>query len=450
MKGYEGIDDLVLASESARIECPHCHEALDPSQKRELNNKAFWLKEGQTWCKETQQKVGEGRRSRLATFWMEGPAAAYQTWSQLVYKLLAAEQEYDRTGSEESLRAVINTDWGLPYLPKSASEQRRSDELVARAEVWDRKTVPDGVRFIVAAVDVQGGKNRRFVCQMVGYGENGERWIIDRFNIRSSLRFDDDGVAAQIDPGAFPEDWHILISDVLNKLYPLADGSGRKMRVMAMAVDHGGEDGVSNNAYAFWRHCRKLRLNKRVYLFKGDSQKRQKTINKTFPDNTGRADRKAEARGDVPLYLLQTDQLKDRISSCLTRSTPGPNYIHFPRWMGEWFYEELTYEERGQDGKWRKPGKGANEAFDLMCYCHALVMIKGYEKIDWNRPKPWACDWDNNPEVYWPDAVPTATAEIETKPTPKPQASPKPEPSSSSGGNDWLSGGNSGGRSGWL
>lgn len=54
---------------------------------------------------------------------MEGPAAAYQTLSQLVYKLLTAEQEYETTGSEETLKTVINTDWGLPYLPRASMEQ---------------------------------------------------------------------------------------------------------------------------------------------------------------------------------------------------------------------------------------------------------------------------------------------------------------------------------------
>ncbi|HGC1974339.1 TPA: terminase gpA endonuclease subunit, partial [Escherichia coli] len=68
-----------------------------------------------------------------------------------------------------------------------------------------------------------------------------------------------------------------------------------------------------------------------------------------------------------------------------------PGYIHFPDWLGEWFYEELTYEERGADGKWRKPGKGNNEAFDLFCYAHAVAILRGYEKIrDWNNPPQWA------------------------------------------------------------
>ncbi len=53
---------------------------------------------------------------------------------------------------------------------------------------------------------------------------------------------------------------------------------------------------------------------------------------------------------------------------------------YFPDWLGEWFYEELTYEERGVDGKWRKPGKGANEAFDLFCYAHAVAVLRGLRK----------------------------------------------------------------------
>ncbi len=42
---------------------------------------------------------------------MEGPAAAYQTLSQLVYKLLTAEQEYETTGSEETLKTVTGALW---------------------------------------------------------------------------------------------------------------------------------------------------------------------------------------------------------------------------------------------------------------------------------------------------------------------------------------------------
>lgn len=382
MTGYRDEQDYVKASEAAHLCCPHCNGVITAAQKSELNSKGRWLKEGQTIDKNGVIS-GEGRNSRIASFWLEGPTAAYQTWAQLIYKLLTAEHEYELTGSEETLKAVINTDWGLPYLPRSALEQRRSEELMARKENVEKRTVPDGCRFLVAAVDVQGGRKRRFVVQIIGYGAQGERWLIDRYNIKYSLRANEEGEAYQIDPAAYPEDWDLLISDVLQKQYRLESQENDYLPILAMAVDSGGEDGVTDNAYAFWRRCRRQKLSKRVYLIKGDSTRRQKLINETHPDNTKRSDRHAKARGDVPVYLLQTDQLKDRINNALSRPTAGANYIHFPDWLGEWFFDELTYEERGPDGKWRKPGKGNNEAFDLFCYCHAIAILRGYENIKW-------------------------------------------------------------------
>lgn len=388
--GYRDIEDPVLASEAAFIECPHCAGRVEGAQKRDLNSCGVWLRDGETISKDGT-RGGEPRRSRIASFWMEGPAAAYQTLTQMVYKLLTAEQDYETTGSEETLKTVINTDWGQPYLPRSAMDQRRGDELMARAEVMEKRFVPPQVRFIVASVDVQAGKKRRFVVQIVGYGQHGERWVIDRYNIRFSLRCNAEGEALPVDPGGYIEDWDLLITDVLNKEYRLMGDPSRTMPVMCMAVDSGGEDGVTDNAYKFWRQCRKDGLGKRVYLFKGDSLARKKLVTRSYPDNTNRSDRKAGARGDVPLYFLQTDQLKDRIHNALRRDEPGPNCIHFPDWLGEWFYDELTYEERGPDGKWKKPGRGANEALDLMCYCHALVILRGYERIkDWSNPPAWA------------------------------------------------------------
>ncbi|HDD9333147.1 TPA: phage terminase large subunit family protein, partial [Escherichia coli] len=359
--GFRDIADPVLASEAAYIQCPSCSGRILPEQKRELNGRGVWLRDGES-INADGSRYGDPRRSRIASFWMEGPAAAYQTLSQLVYKLLTAEQEYETTGSEETLKTVINTDWGLPYLPRASMEQRKSELLEQRAEPVPSRSVPDGVNFLVATVDVQAGRHRRFVVQVTGYGSRGERWIIDRYNITQSLRGDSDGESQRIDPASYPEDWDVLLTDVFHKSWPLASDPSQQMRLMAMAVDSGGEDGVTDNAYKFWRRCRRDGLGKRIYLFKGDSIRRAKLITRTFPDNTGRTGRRAQAAGDVPLWLLQTDALKDRVNNALWRDSPGPGYVHFPDWLGSWFYDELTYEERSSDGKWSKPGRGANEA----------------------------------------------------------------------------------------
>ena len=447
MTGYRDETDPVKASEAAHVECPHCHQAIAAHQKRELNQCGIWLREGQSIDRDGVI-TGEARRSRIASFWMEGPAAAYQTWAQLVYKLLTAEMEFEATGSEETLKAVINTDWGLPYLPRAASEQRRSDELMARVEDYGKRLIPPKVRFLMAAVDVQGGKNRRFVVQVIGYGENGERWTIDRYNIKQSMRCDENGESLQVHPGAFPEDWDLLITDVLQKTYALADGSGKRMPVLAMAVDSGGEDGVTDNAYKFWRRCRQDGVHKRVYLVKGDSTRRQKSVTKTYPNNTERSDRRADARGDVPVYLLQTDIFKDQLSNAMACDVPGAGFIHFPNWLGEWFFDELTYEERGADGKWRKPGKGNNEAMDLFCYIHAIAFLRGYERISWDKPPAWAESQDANPNIFNEDTAREAVVVTTNKKKSKPQDKSPAAPSSLSG-SSWLNGGGSGG-GGWL
>ena len=436
--GFRDIADPVLASEAAYIQCPFCSGRIMPEQKRELNGRGVWLRDGES-INADGSRYGDPRRSRIASFWMEGPAAAYQTLSQLVYKLLTAEQEYETTGSEETLKTVINTDWGLPYLPRASMEQRKSELLEQRAEPVPSRSVPDGVNFLVATVDVQAGRHRRFVVQVTGYGSRGERWIIDRYNITQSLRGDSHGESQRIDPASYPEDWDVLLTDVFHKSWPLASDPSQQMRLMAMAVDSGGEDGVTDNAYKFWRRCRRDGLGKRIYLFKGDSIRRAKLITRTFPDNTGRTGRRAQAAGDVPLWLLQTDALKDRVNNALWRDSPGPGYVHFPDWLGSWFYDELTYEERSSDGKWSKPGRGANEAFDLMVYAEALVILHGYEKIRWPDAPEWAS------RETWLECVPDST---EPSPTPEPVSTPvkkqKRKKTVTDDVNPWLTSG------GWL
>jgi len=118
---------------AARAFCPHCGTQLDPAAKRALNAGGRWLPEG---CKLTPEGevIGTARPGRVASFWMEGPAAAYQSWQSLAEKLQRAEAEFETLGSQESLRSVINTDWGRPYASRVAAKTRSSMRLMDRAE----------------------------------------------------------------------------------------------------------------------------------------------------------------------------------------------------------------------------------------------------------------------------------------------------------------------------
>jgi phage terminase large subunit GpA-like protein len=122
----------------------------------------------------------------------------------------------------------------------------------------------------------------------------------------------------------------------------------------------------------------------------GEATKSGPRIKVTYPDSTKRVQqRRANARGEIPVWLLNTLVLKDAIAADLERGEPGPGYIHWPAWLGAWFFDELTSETRTAKG-WENLGGARNEAFDLMVYNEAVWLILGGEKINWLKPPDWA------------------------------------------------------------
>lgn len=383
--------------------CTACGEIINEEHKRAMNAAHIWLPEGCRIEREgkTFGLVGERRKTKMASFWMPGAAAAYQTWENIIQRYLNALREYDVTGTEEALKTTTNVDQGTAYLPRRLMSETSSGDLEKRAEDLPKRMVPEGGRFLIATIDVQGSK---FVVQVVAYGIGFENWLIDRFDIHVSQR-SAGGEALPLDPAGYIEDWTTIIDKVIKRSYPLADGSGRSMSILVTGCDSGGKEGVTERAYEFWRQLRKKSLHTRFILVKGERplpNARKPTVIKSFPDNTKRADRKANARGEVPVWILNTTLLKDAVSSDLKRAAPGPRYMHFPDWLGVWFYEELTAEVRNEKG-WEKIGSTRNEAFDLYCYSkgtlQALLIDSGMQSVDWEQPPAWAAPWNNNSQI---------------------------------------------------
>ena len=191
---YPKSADPMESAEQVVMVCPHDGFPMTPYMQFELNLGGRWIKEGQHWL-EDGSVVGTPRRSDIASFWMKGPAAAFTTWPELVIKYLNAEIDFDRTGSEEKLKAVTNTDLGLPYTFKALEAGRLPEELKARAQPYAKRGhVPPGVAFLVTTIDVQAGGRPSFVCHTYGVGSGGDIWHVDMWRIRKSRRLDQDGV----------------------------------------------------------------------------------------------------------------------------------------------------------------------------------------------------------------------------------------------------------------
>lgn len=411
---YPDSADIHEAAEATVLICPLCGFPMEHGEfKEELNCGGKWIKAGQTWLPDGTV-AGKPRRSDIASWWLKGPAAAFQTWSGLVLNYLQAKADFDRTGSEEALKVTTNVDQGHPYISVAQTTDRQPDMLRERAYDWggsaEEPVVPEGVRYMTATVDVQAGGRPTFVVQVHGIGVGGDTWLVDMFKIRKSNRLDEHGERELLDPAGHPNDWRLLVDQVILKTYPLGDGSGRRMGIRITGCDSGGQAGVTKNAYAFWRWLRHNPdhdptwvegLTRRFHLIKGEGRPSAPRVQVRYPDVT-RADRHAGSRGDVPVLFINTNMLKDQVYAALGSATPGSGMVHFPYWAEPWLYSQLTAEFRDSKGMWVNPAKKRNEAWDLLVYCHALNLhpwIK-LEHIKWDKPPPWADVWDRNEFVF--------------------------------------------------
>lgn len=398
------------ALDSVHMECPHCSQKIyhngDPDKKIpgkfEMNLKGKWVKDGQ-WLDREGKLHGNPALSTTASFWLKGVAAAFTTWRELLEKLLAAEESFEQTGEQGELRACINTKFGEPYIPRGMGVERLPETLKARARDYGHKVVPKGVRFLIANIDVQ--KNM-FKVQIHGFGVGGDIWVIDRFDVKKSERKDNEGDALWVKPGAYLEDWKLLIPKVLEKSYPLWGDEDKFMQIKIVSCDSAGEDGVTAKAYEFYKYLKydhedNPGLYRRFILTKGATSKVVPLQRIAYPQST-RKGSKANANGEVPVMMLNTYELKNTLSGMLERTEPFGGRINFPKWLPDWFYEELCSERLTQKG-WEPIGKARNEAWDLLVYAIAVSINKervGIHDIDWDDPPGWAEEWDKNDLVY--------------------------------------------------
>jgi len=364
------IDDDVNAAETAHMICSECGVVIGPEHKSAMNATGQWRSDADV--------NGDSYKSKIASYWLQGPAAAFQSWSGLVSNYLTALKDFELTGNQEKLKTTVNTDQGRPYTVMAGKGDGLDAVLLRQrsASYAPQRGVPGTARFLTTAVDVQ--KNR-FVVQVTGWGVDGESWIVDRFNLLHSDRIGDDGVRCKVSPFTHAEDWYVL-DKLLDDVYPVVD-SDVTAQSRLIVCDSGGQGDATANAYAYATRLKRLNRADRFALLKGASSRTAPRIAKGKP---------GDDRIKVPLFMVNVNQIKDETAANLARDEPGPNYIHLPDWAGEWFFRELSAETRTAKG-WVKKRKGDNnEAFDLCGYNRVAYALVSGERIDWAKPPSWA------------------------------------------------------------
>ncbi|KFX64254.1 terminase [Burkholderia sp. K24] len=401
---YQDDWSLDEIQEKARLICPVNGCLIEDRDRRAMNLAAYrspfggWVGEGQEISQEGVV-TGELAARDSAGFWIVGVMSPFILGGigGLARAKAKAEREYEVDGDDKTLRQVVAKQWGFLFTPKRGTGSIDANVLAERAEAALKLAeVPEGVRFLTAGVDANGG---RFEWLVRGWGVNGESWVIEKGRLLG-------------DPATNADDWDQLL-EIITRTYPLSDGSRRRMPIRAFGFDSGGEAGVTQQAYSAWRRWRKLdgvvRLIGKiagrdawtVLPTKGASALLAQRLVVTYPD-TARKSNRAAAGGTVPVAQFNPNSFKDDLSGQLQKADVGEWYVHFPYALRSpeephlWF-EQLTAETRMKNGRWEKAIKSRrNEALDLMVLTHVMAHLHGLAQIDWVKPPSWAAPWDTN------------------------------------------------------
>jgi phage terminase large subunit GpA-like protein len=391
---YDEALDPGQAGEAAEMGCPHCGALIAHRHKVELNRRAMtgqggWLHEAETLDDQGRRElVGISdprmRRTTIASYALNGVAATFANWADLVTAYENARRSAQLTGDDTDLGQVTYTQIGLPHLPRAMTDEGDLGLQFLKDHLgpFQEETCPEWARFVTVTVDVQKGY---FPVMVTAWGPHGERVIIARFDLSEPPASAPRAGKRRLDPARYIEDWDVLLP-LMQVVYPV-HGAQYALRPLALAVDFQGEPGVSDRADAFWQKRRSEGAARRWYISRGWGGFALR--DRVWYDSPERGSKGKKARG-IKLLNMATDRLKDSVIAALQRTDDGAGRYHVPDWLGEDHLIELTAEQRLGKGWEKRPGMQRNETLDLSVQALALAEHKGLMRVDWDSPPDWA------------------------------------------------------------
>lgn len=323
--------------------------------------------------------------------------AAYSYSPNTSWGQIAREFTDAKAGGLQQLKTFVNT-W-LAETWKESGEAPEWERLYNRREHYQIGTVPDGVKFLTAGVDVQ---KDRWVYEVVGWGLGKESWSID----------------AGVIPGdpSKDSDWQ-RVDELLGRVYSSSVG---EHTIRMLAVD----SGYNTQAVYNWarRHERS-----RVMAVKGHATARTLISTPTPVDVLSNG--KLFKRGGK-VWPVGTDIAKSELYGWLRLGEPAPGFCHFPEHEEE-FFRQLTGEhlvsstnKRGFSvHEWQViPGR-QNHWLDCRVYARAAAAVLGLDRMAARPPTPAV----SPPPAVAPEIAPPVAALPPVPAPPRPPPAPTPE-----------------------
>lgn len=282
------------------------------------------------------------------------------TWGDIAAEFVASKKDV------EALKTFVNTGLGETWQEKG--EAPDSQRLYERRELYKQNTLPKGVVFLTAGVDVQ---KDRIEAEIVGWGRDKQSWSIDY----------------RIEPGDTADlaVW-TKVDKLLNETWKTE--SGRELQIRLLTIDSG------YNTQHVYSWARKHSAD-RVRVIKGSDKSptifgtpTQVDVNK---DGT-------RAYKSLRLWHIGVSIIKSELYGWLKLDKPADGleypagYCHFPEYDLEHF-KRLASEQlmtKTIKGKthynWEKIHE-RNEQLDCRVYARAAAAMFGIDRFtgnDWN------------------------------------------------------------------
>lgn len=300
---------------------------------------------------------------------------------------VAGEEQLSRTVEAETEQTFFNDVLGLPYEQASGGPDwealRDRAELAHEADILPRAIVPSRGVILAAGADCQ---DDRIEVQIVAYGRNRKRWVVDYVIIPHHIG-DDEGRAAL--DALLRATWRTEL--------------GLRLPIDMLAIDSGTyTDDVWSWAKRFpWS---------RVILVKGASTQNGPVL---VPQKFERRNDGQAKRQQRRAFMLNVSQLKGDFYTWLRKDDPEDRgHVQFARGLGDEYFRQISSEVRvlrrartgAVSSAWElvEPSR-RNEALDTMLYSEAAARRRGWTSMTDGQWDVLEAERSIAPETEQPD-----------------------------------------------
>jgi phage terminase large subunit GpA-like protein len=334
--------------------CEKCHEPLQNFHKVEMLARGRW------------EITAEREDPINPSYHISGlySPVGMVSWTELYKK-------YERAiETPDGMRAFVTLSLGRPY--RETGERPKLSNVIQNRGDYNSGTVPEGVVYLVAGIDVQAGSKRddqnppRLEMEVMGIGKQYKTWSIAYKRFEGSIS----------DP--FEGAWAKLYEFEREGGLVYRGKNGLEFPVEIIFIDS-GDGNYTSTVYTFVQGWKKAFPSKGASK---DIRRKRGERADEVRDSTFKRYRWSKVSGDITLYNISTVFYKEHIYRDLRierRQTGNqrPGFADFPADYPDSYFQMLTAEDHRTDGSFYCPSGRRNEALDcrVMCLCAADVYI---------------------------------------------------------------------------